>query len=314
MTTFATERRPSRVDADTRIERLADAAGKRIIDPDIDIPGALADGQILPDELLSVADLELDLTPEQKVTLSREEVAAMLDMGARMESILNMGFSMMIAQSPDLTDARVRFLLHEIGEETRHQRMFIRLIDQIGPTAPDPLRHSPTMKRIERFFLNRGQGKPAFFHVLVLAGEEIPDLLQKRAVETPGTDPFLREVNRYHRAEEARHLSYARTVFPEHWADAGVVERSWVRHVAPQVIKQMFAMMVHPGVYASIGLPAFKTWKAVNATPSRLAMRYEATRPILRVLLDSDVFDGGDVSAGWQSLCHVDATGSPLAG
>lgn len=303
----------AQVDPSTRIERLAEAAGKRVIDPDRDIPGALGDGQILPDELLSVCDLGLDLTPEQKAKLSREEVAAMLDMGARMEAILNTGFSMMIAQAPDLTDPRVRFLLHEIGEETRHQRMFIRLIDQIRPTAADPMRGGSGMRRLERLFVNRGIAKPAFFHVLVLAGEEIPDLLQRRAVEHEGTDPFLREVNRYHRSEEARHLSYARTVFPELWLAAGPVERQWVRHVAPRVISQMFSFFVHPGVYASIGLPAWPTWKQVNATPTRLQMRYEATRPILQVLLDADVFDGKDLPSSWRELCHVDEAGRPLS-
>ena len=314
--TLSEDARPTgraQVDPSTRIERLADAAGKRVIDPDRDIPGALGDGQILPDDLLSLCDLGLDLTAEQKAKLSREEGASMLDMGARMESILNTGFSMMIAQAPDLTDPRVRFLLHEIGEETRHQRMFIRLIDQIRPTAADPMRGGAMMRRIERLFINRQIAKPAFFHVLVLAGEEIPDLLQRRAVEHEGTDPFLREVNRYHRSEEARHLSYARTVFPELWLSAGPVERQWVRHVGPRVISQMFSFFVHPGVYASIGLPAWPTWKQVNASPTRLQMRYEATRPILQVLLDADVFDGKAVPSGWRELCHVDEAGRPLA-
>ena len=50
---------------------------------------------------------------------------------------------------------------------------------------------------------------PAFFCVLVLTGEEVPDLFQKLAGEHPDTDPFIRDVNRYHRAEEARHLAFA---------------------------------------------------------------------------------------------------------
>ena len=35
--------------------------------------------------------------------------------------------------------------------------------------------------------------RPAFFCVLVLTGEEIPDLYQKLASEHPDTDPFIRE-------------------------------------------------------------------------------------------------------------------------
>ena len=80
--TLSEDARPTgraQVDPSTRIERLADAAGKRVIDPDRDIPGALGDGQILPDDLLSLCDLGLDLTAEQKAKLSREEVASMHD-------------------------------------------------------------------------------------------------------------------------------------------------------------------------------------------------------------------------------------------
>ena len=49
----------------------------------------------------------------------------------------------------------------------------------------------------------------------MLAGEEIPDLMQKLASEHPETDPLLAEVNRYHRQEEARHLAFARMRLPE---------------------------------------------------------------------------------------------------
>ena len=39
---------------------------------------------------------------------------------------------------PDLRDPRVTYMLHEIGEEARHSRAFIRLIDELGPTAAQP--------------------------------------------------------------------------------------------------------------------------------------------------------------------------------
>ena len=61
-------------------------------------------------------------------------------------------------------------------------------------------------RRVLRTVLNR----PAVFCVLVLAGEEIPDLFQKKIADHPETDPFVRDVNHYHRMEEARHLAFAR--------------------------------------------------------------------------------------------------------
>ena len=34
-------------------------------------------------------------------------------------------------------------MLHEIGEEARHSRAFIRLIDELAPTAVNPIDRRP---------------------------------------------------------------------------------------------------------------------------------------------------------------------------
>jgi hypothetical protein len=60
--------------------------------------------------------------------------------------------------------------------------------------------------------------------------------------------------------------------------------------------------MVHPGVYTTIGLPAFPTWRAVNRTPQRLQIRYDATRPILNTLIDTGIFNAKSVPRGWRKL------------
>src|SRR5580692_6504394 len=136
-TTRATEKSP-----DQRIERLSTASLKRILEPDVDVPGAVGDGQVLPDELLSlfhVPELFARLTDEQKAVLSREEFASIADTGVRFESVLMAGFSMEILNRSDLTDPRVTYLLHEMGEETRHSRLFVRLLSQVQPRAKNPL-------------------------------------------------------------------------------------------------------------------------------------------------------------------------------
>src|SRR5438105_10479602 len=232
-----------------RIERLSTASLKKIIEPDVDVAGEVGPGQILPDELLSVAGLDLDLTPEQRAVLSREEVASITAAGIRFESVLAAGFSMQIVRNRDLTDPQVTYILHELGEETRHSRLFVRLLSQLRPKARNPLElFFRVMQRVALPFLLR---RPAFFCVLVLTGEEVPDLIQKLAAEHPATDPFIRDVNRYHRAEEARHLAFARMILPGLWKEAGFVERFLVRRVAPLMVGGMFDTLVHPGVYAA---------------------------------------------------------------
>jgi hypothetical protein len=203
-------------------------------------------------------------------------------------------------------------MLHEVGEETRHQRAFLRLREQLGATAENPFDHG-VVPVVSRHMIRLVLRNHALFNVMLLAGEEIPDLLQKLASEHPDTDPLLRAVNRYHRAEEARHLAFARMTLPEQWAQAGPLERWRVRHLAPHLVRFLFDGMVHPGVYRTIGLPGVATWKAAHRTPERRAIRYAATRPIVATLCDEGVLRRGRIPRGWRDLSGVDRYGNPAA-
>jgi len=298
---------------DARVQRLSTASARQVLEPDDLFDwSALGPGSPIPRGLTSVAGLDVELTDDQWDRLGREEVAAMLTAGIYFEAILNAGMSLQIAHRYDVTDPRVTFMLHEIGEETRHSRAFARLVNALGPTAVDPF-DRPVVRAVVRWFDQSVLREPALFTVFVLAGEEIPDLLQRLASEHPDTDPLLAAVNRYHRQEEARHLAYARLVLPEVWAEAGAVQRARVRHLAPLVIAAMFDTLVHPGVYAAVGLPPWRTWHAAARTPERVAIRHQATRPILSTLVEHGVFDGVPVSRGWRHLCGVDRRGRPTA-
>src|ERR1700722_11832366 len=272
---------------DQRIERLSTASLKRIVEPDTDVPGAIGHGQVLPDELLSLANVpELfdRLTDEQKRTLAREEFASVVDTGVRFESILMAGFSLEILSRPDLTDPRVTYLLHEMGEETRHSRLFVRLLAQVTPQARNPL-DNPIGRIALHAVMPCLTAMPSLFCLLVLSGEEVPDLIQKLASEHPDTDPMIKAVSKYHRQEEARHLAFARMLFPEQWAAAGPIERFLVRYLGSRIAIGMFDTIVHPGVYASVGLPTWKTWQAVNRSAGRTAVRQAARRPLLAQLV-----------------------------
>ncbi len=299
---------------DQRIERLSTASLKRIIEPDTDVPGHIGDGQLLPDELLTLSNVpELfdRLTDEQKKVLAREEFGSIVDTGVRFESVLMAGFSLDIVARPDLTDPRVTYLLHEMGEETRHSRLFIRLLTQVKPTAKNPL-DGPIARIAQHVLLPFLTAMRSLFCLLVLSGEEVPDMLQKLASEHPDTDPMIKAVSKYHRQEEARHLAFARMLFPEQWAAAGRFERFLVRHLGSHIAIAMFDTIVHPGVYATVGLPTWPTWRAVNRSAGRTAMRHRALRPLLNPLLEADVFRRGIVPKGWRRACGVDRHGRDL--
>ena len=298
--------------ADQRVERLSGLSLKRLVEPDEAVTGHVGETQIIPTELLSIAGLGIELTAEQLTRLAREELASIAMVGVRFECALMAGFSLDILRR-DLCDPRVTYILHEMGEETRHSRLFIRLIEQLAPTADNPFdRFDWLVRRVVR----RVIAHPALFCVLVLTGEEIPDLLQKLVGEHPDTDPFVRAVSRYHRQEEARHLSFGRLLLPELWEAAPRAERLFIRYGAPLLVTSLFDTMVNPGVYASVGLPAWSTWRAVKATPVRQALRHEALRPLVAAMLDAKALTVGRIPRAWRRAAGIDrqgvAIGAPL--
>ncbi len=306
---------PNELDAAVaqRVERLNTASVRRVIEPEDRFDWAeLGKGQIIPDALLSIDPDEHGLTPEQRATLSREEVASLLESGVRFETVLIAAFALELAESRDLVDPRSTYSLHEMGEETRHSRAFLRLVEHLEPTAPRLLMSGIPM--IVRTLIQRNLLRHLpLLYVFVLAGEEIPDLMQKLASEHPETDRLLADVNRYHRQEEARHLAFARMRLPELRRTASRWERFRMRHTTAFGINQLFDTMIDPGVYATVGLPPMKTWLKATRSPRRLAMRYAACRPILESVIAAGFIQEGKVPRSWRRLCHVDRHGRPLA-
>jgi hypothetical protein len=309
-----TRSRSSASAIETRVNRLSAAALRRVIEPDEEVPGSVGDGQILPDELLCLPDDALArLTPEQKKTFAREAIASVVQSGIRFEAVLEAGFTAQLATAHDreLADPRYTFILHEVGEETRHQRLFQRLLSQLDPKAKQAI-PMPLVRFGYGVVTHTVIQSPALLYALILGGEEIPDLFQKLASEHPDTDPFVRAVNRYHRQEEARHLSFARAVYPEVWERATRVDRFLVKRVAPKIIDFMFSFMFQPGIYATVDLPTFPTWHAALQSPRWVQLRWTATRPVLGALVDAGAISARHVPAGWRKLCGLDREGQPL--
>jgi len=293
---------------DARVERLSSASLRRVIEPELEVTGSLTNAQPLPDDLLSIADLDLDLTPAQRATLAREELASIVRFGILFEAILMAGFSYRLALSTDVTDPRFNYVLHEIGEESRHSRLFVHLVDELAPTQRDPFNSRVAAQVRSRLFplLVR---RPSTLDAFVLAGEEIPDLFQRLAAEHPDTDPYVRAVSRYHRLEEARHLAYARTTVGEHYRRATWTDRFAVRWIAPIATVAMFDTIVQPFVYPTVGLPALRTWLRVRRQPARVALRRECVRSVLQSLIDADVIQRGSVPLLWRRAGAVDRYG-----
>ena len=205
-------------------------------------------------------------------------------------------------------------MLHEAGEETRHSRLFSRVIESIGPTAKLPVVADPRYAAIERLVTGLafaiGLQFPSAFNAMVLAGEEIPDLFQKRVADHPDTDPFIRDASRYHRQEEARHLSFARMMVGELGSGHGGADSDWSSGSCPAWSTGCSTSSCTRACTPA-GLPGIRTWLAVRSSPRRAALRHEATRPVLNALVDGGALRPGRIPTQWRRLCGVDRFGTP---
>jgi P-aminobenzoate N-oxygenase AurF len=284
-----------------RIDRLNVASLRRVVEPDEEVVGGFTKDQVLPDDLLSVHGLGLDLTAEQRATLAREELASIVRFGILFEAVLMSGFAYQMALSDDVTDPRFTYALHELGEETRHSRLFVRLVRELAPKQRNPM-ESRLAARVRSRLLPLLLRRPATLDAFVLVGEEIPDLFQKLAAEHPDTDEYVRAVSRYHRMEEARHLAFARTTVGEHYRRTTWTDRFAVRWIVPLGIVGMFDFMVQPFVYATVGLPPIRTWRRVRRLPRRLELRQQCARAVLDALVAGGVFRPRRVPWLWRRV------------
>ena len=147
---MATTLQPSRTEVPTRdvATRLLVASARHSFDPDteIDWEAPLADGK--PFEPLHRCSLYgtalFDrMTEQQRIQLTKHEVASIASVGIWFENVLIHLMARDIYDR-DPTTPRVQYALTEMGDECRHSVMFARMIAKLGcpPYGPGVLTHS----------------------------------------------------------------------------------------------------------------------------------------------------------------------------
>ena len=144
------------------------------------------------------------MSHEQRVELSRHEIASIASVGLWFEIIL---MQMMVRElyDEDPRSERTQYALTEIGDEIRHSVMFGRAIARCGAPAYGP---TPHIHRLGRGFKTVASGVSAYASILV--AEEILDRWQREMMKDERVQPLTRMVSRIHVLEEARHMTFAR--------------------------------------------------------------------------------------------------------
>jgi hypothetical protein len=247
-------------------QRLLGSSTKNSYDPqlDIDWDAPLPEGfAFMPFERLSLYGTPLwdELSPEQRIELSKHELASIVSVGLWTELIL---IQMLVrdAYHRDPRDPRTHYELTEIGDETRHVIMFAKALDRMGVPAYRPPRF---VHHLARLYKATARGPMLFGPVLVT--EEITDRLQRESMNDDGIHPLVRMVNRIHVVEEARHVRFAREELSRVLPRLSPMARARHRLVAALVSAIVASVLIDPAVYESVGLDPAVARRVARANP-----------------------------------------------
>lgn len=187
-------------------ERLLKGSVKKSYEPVVDIDWDAPldpDKFYLPPRLVSLYGTPMwdEMTREQQIELSRQELVNTLSAGIWFENMLNQSLLRTILHE-DPTSNSTHYKLTELGDETRHMVMFGKAIERVGAKPVRPrLFHRMIINMLPLAF-QRG----SMLWVAALIGEEIFDSLQRQMMDDPELQPIIQRLMRIHVTEEARHI------------------------------------------------------------------------------------------------------------
>ena len=238
---------------DTASGRLLRSSARMSYDPDVDLDwdAPLAEGLwfMQPERLSLYGTAMWDrLTDQQRIELSRHEVASIASVGLWFELIL---MQMMARElyDADHTSDRTHYALTEMGDECRHSIMFGRAIARCGVPAYGPSAH---VHRLGRGFKAVASGVSAYASILV--AEEILDRWQRELMRDERVQPLIRMVSRVHVLEEARHMTFAREEVERAVPTLSRASLALHRTLTAQTGFMVARTLVNPQVYAAVGL------------------------------------------------------------
>ncbi|WP_020671924.1 AurF N-oxygenase family protein [Amycolatopsis nigrescens] len=282
-------------DPDVTAQRLLTSSVRNSFDPDLDVDweAPLAEGKyFMPPERMSLYGTRLwdGLSEEQRIELSKHEIASIMSVGLWFEIIL---IQMLARYAYDLDPrgAHAQYALTEIGDETRHSIMFARAAERLGV----PKYGAPRIvHNAARLFKAVASGPSMFGSVLV--AEETTDRLQRSMMDDENIQPLIRSVNRIHVVEEARHVRYARE---EVSRTMPKLSKAGVRMHRTRTAVVSFAVvdsLVDSNIYRSVGIAPAEGRAAALANPHFHQTRRWMAEKIVPFLRDEGLIGGRSIA------------------
>lgn len=246
--------------------RLLKSSANKFYDPEVDIDwdAPLVEGKrFVPEHRSTLYGTELweRLTTEQRIELSKHEVAGIATTGLWFEILL---MQMLLKQvyNEDPTTNHAQYALTEIADECRHSTMFAKLADRIGAPAYGP---TPLLRRLAKLLPAIVYGPALYGSVLV--AEEVLDRLQREQMNDPDIQPLVRQVNKIHVLEEARHVTFAREEVTRGMDELSTAELSYQRYITALVSFCVTRSLINPHIYKAVGIAPREGMQAALSNP-----------------------------------------------
>ncbi|GAA2582015.1 diiron oxygenase [Winogradskya consettensis] len=271
--------------------RLLQSSAAHSYDPDVEIDweAPLVPGRwFVPQHRSSLYGTPLwgSLTPDQRLTLTKHEVASIAALGVWFETIL---MQLLIREyyKQDPTTAHAQYALTEVADECRHSVMFGRMIAKLDCPV---YRVGPFDQRLGTFIAATATG-PRMYAAILIA-EEILDALQREAAADESVQPLVRMVSRIHVIEEARHVRYAREELARQVRAAGRRRLDYDRLIIARAAYLTGRRLIAPGVYASVGIDPQTGARAARSNPRHRETLRWAGAKVVAYLRELDLIGG----------------------
>jgi hypothetical protein len=299
MSTMTTAVRPSGPSREEFSDRLLKGSVKKSYEPvvDIDWDAPLEpDKFFLPPKLVSLYGTPVwdEMTREQQIELSRQELVNTLSAGIWFENMLNQTLLRTILHE-DPTSRSTHYKLTELGDETRHMVMFGKAIERIGAKPVQP-------KRLHRYIIN---ALPLVFQrgsmlwVAALIGEEIFDSLQRQMMDDPQLQPIIQRLMRIHVTEEARHIQFARDGARKRVADMPRINRWFMANINGLGGYFFNYLFSNPIPYARTGLDPKLARRVARTSEHRRQTQIAGFAPLAAFLTEVGLM-GPIARQGWK--------------
>ncbi|MBV8541363.1 MAG: diiron oxygenase [Pseudonocardiales bacterium] len=270
-------------DREDTARRLLRTSAKHSYDPDteIDWEAPLApDRYFIAPHRSSLYGTALwdRMSEEQRIALTKHEVASLYSTGIWFETIL---MQMLIRHVYDRPkgSAHARYAWTEIADECRHSVMFSRMAEKFGGPEYGP---GWFVHHLGRLLKTVSNGTLTFGAAIYV--EEILDVLQREQMVDQSLQPMVQQVSRIHVIEEARHIRYAREETLRQWPRLGWLGRAYSRFILAMAVYFATTRLIDPKVYAAVGLDVDEAVAAAAANPHWRQTKQMAARKVVDFL------------------------------